>query len=711
MRNLKVWQKLALMGVIFLIPFAFVTIKMVSAIDTLGVDFAAQELRGLEFTRPALALVKDLQQHRDVASIMLNGEAGYRGRLDGVRADVEKDLAALDELDKRLGSELRTTDRWKAMRIACTELLAKSAGLSADESFARHSRLIADVIALVGEVGRASNLTLDPDAGRAHLVTGLVASGPELGELLARARGVGAGMAASQARRADLIDQLNRQSILMESVGARLDAAMAAALDLTPGLKAHLEASATASSDAVIDAQGEIVMLTGRAVRVGNVQSSTADAYFASMSRGIEAIDGLEHKLAGSLQTLLTARVASLQQDVRETLAWALVGLLVVSLFGIYVMRDVTVTLRDVVIVANHIAAGDLSVRVQARERRDELGVLGRSFDQMVGSFKDLVVAAERIAAGDLAVTVTPRSERDALGHALSNMAGRLSGLLSDVHRSGIQVNTSVNEIAASAREQEATATEVAAATTEIAATSREIAATSQELVRTMTEVFSAAEESAALAGQGQAGLTRMETTMRQVMDASSSINNKLAVLNEKAGNINQVVTTITKVADQTNLLSLNAAIEAEKAGEYGRGFAVVATEIRRLADQTAVATYDIDRMVKEIQSAVAAGVMGMDKFSDEVRRGMHEIEAVSGQLTQIIHQVQALAPRCEAVSDGMQAQATGAGQITEALAQLSDAAQQTIQSLRQSTVAIDGLNQAATSMHGGVSRFKLAAA
>ena len=97
MRNLKVWQKLALMGVIFLIPFAVVTMKMVSAIDTLGVEFAAQELRGLEFTGPALTLVKDLQQHRDVASIVLNGDSGYRGRLDGVRVDVEKDLAALDE--------------------------------------------------------------------------------------------------------------------------------------------------------------------------------------------------------------------------------------------------------------------------------------------------------------------------------------------------------------------------------------------------------------------------------------------------------------------------------------------------------------------------------------------------------------------------------------------------------------------------------------
>jgi methyl-accepting chemotaxis protein len=711
MRNLKVWQKLALMGVIFLIPFALVTMKMVSAIDTLGVAFAAQELRGLEFTRPALSLVNNLQQHRDVASLVLHGETAFGGRLDGVRDNVEKDLAALNELDARLGAELRTTERWKAIRTASTDLLSTTAGLSADESFARHSRLIADVIAIVGDVGRTSKLTLDSDAGRAHLVAVLLGSGPELSELLARARGVGAAMAASQERRADLVEQLTRQSILMESVGAKLDASMMAALELTPGLKAALEKSATASSDAVIDAQGEIVKLTGRAVRTGGAQNTTPDAYFAALTRGIDAINDLEAKAGTSLQSLLTAHMATLRTDMRETLAWAIVGLLVVSLFGIYVMRDVTVTLREVVTVANHIAAGDLSVRVAARSRRDELGLVERSFEQMVASFKDMVSAAERIAAGDLAVTVTPRSDRDALGHALSNMAGRLSGLLSDVHRSGIQVNTSVNEIAASAREQEATATEVAAATTEIAATSREIAATSQELVRTMGEVFTAAEESAALAGQGQAGLNRMETTMRQVMEASSSINNKLAVLNEKAGNINHVVTTITKVADQTNLLSLNAAIEAEKAGEYGRGFAVVATEIRRLADQTAVATYDIDRMVKEIQSAVAAGVMGMDKFSDEVRRGMHEIELVSGQLTQIIQQVQALAPRCEVVSEGMQAQATGAGQITDALAQLSDAAQQTIQSLRQSTVAIDGLNQAATSMHGGVSRFKLVAA
>ena len=88
----------------------------------------------------------------------------------------------------------------------------------------------------------------------------------------------------------------------------------------------------------------------------------------------------------------------------------------------------------------------------------------------------------------------------------------------------------------------------------------------------------------------------------------------------QRTASINLAVTTIAKVADQTNLLSINAAIEAEKAGEYGKGFLVVAREIRRLADQTAVASLDIERMVKEMHSSVSAGVMEMDKFAEQVR-------------------------------------------------------------------------------------------
>lgn len=165
---------------------------------------------------------------------------------------------------------------------------------------------------------------------------------------------------------------------------------------------------------------------------------------------------------------------------------------------------------------------------------------------------------------------------------------------------------------------------------------------------------------------------------------------------------------TITKVADQTNLLSLNAAIEAEKAGEYGRGFAVVATEIRRLADQTAVATYDIEQTVKEMQSAVAAGVMGMDKFSDEVRRGVTEVQQVGAQLSEIIVQVQTLTPRFESVNGGMNAQATGARQTSEALSHLSEAGQQIAEAANQSNVAIDQLTEAVGRLRDGISKFKL---
>jgi methyl-accepting chemotaxis protein WspA len=347
------------------------------------------------------------------------------------------------------------------------------------------------------------------------------------------------------------------------------------------------------------------------------------------------------------------------------------IALLLTFICGYFLLRAITKPLEQLVRIVDVMRTGDFTQRLNL-ERRDEFGTLADGFNRM---------------------------------------ADELTTLVSEVQKSGIQVNTSVNEIAATTKEQQATASEIAATTTEIGATSKEISATSKELVKTMNEVSAVAEESATLASRGQEGLTHMEETMHQVMEAAGSINAKLAILNEKASNINQVVTTITKVADQTNLLSLNAAIEAEKAGEYGRGFAVVATEIRRLADQTAVATYDIEQTVKEIQSAVSAGVMGMDKFSEEVRRGMQVVQQVGGQLSQIIQQVQAMAPRFESVNEGMQAQATGAEQITQALGQLSEAVQQTVESLRQSGQAIDGLNQVSSTLRSGVSRFNLRAA
>lgn len=321
-----------------------------------------------------------------------------------------------------------------------------------------------------------------------------------------------------------------------------------------------------------------------------------------------------------------------------------------------------------------------------------------------------LVASLDHMRRGDFThrLTLEQKDEFGVVGDGLNGLADDLSVLVGQVQRSGIQVNTTATQIAATAREQQTTAHEIAATTSQIGATSKEISATSRELVRTMNEVNQVAEQAGHLAGSGHSAITRMETTMRQMIEAAGSVSSKLAALSEKTTNINSVVTAITKVADQTNLLSLNAAIEAEKAGEYGLGFAVVAMEIRRLADQTAVATYDIDKMVKEMQSAVAAGVMGMEKFSQDVKGGVEEVRQVSKHLAQIIDQVQTLPPRFQKVSEGMNAQATGAQQISDALTQLSEAAQQTAESLRQSNLAIDQLNGAARGLQTSVARFKL---
>ena len=419
-------------------------------------------------------------------------------------------------------------------------------------------------------------------------------------------------------------------------------------------------------------AYDQYLALFNQAASQARTSKSAAQATFIQLTpawnnviRGANVLVAENHTQADDSAELIRSSVTGTE----VTLATALgVVLLVALVTGYTLFKAVTVPMARLVEVLDIMRTGNLAQRLNLR-RSDEFGTLENGFNRM---------------------------------------AEELTSLVSQAQKSSLQVTTSVTEIAATSKEQQATASETAATTTEIGATSREIFATSRDLLHTMNEVAGVAEQSATLAGASQSGLTRMEDTMRSVMEAAGSVNAKLSILNEKAVNINQVVATITKVADQTNLLSLNAAIEAEKAGEYGRGFAVVATEIRRLADQTAVATYDIEQTVKEIQSAVSAGVMGMDKFSEEVRRGMRDVQQVGGQLSQIINEVQTLAPRFQMVNEGMQTQATSAEQITQALSQLSEAAQQTAESLRQSSQAIDDLTLVANQLRTGVSRFKI---
>lgn len=333
--------------------------------------------------------------------------------------------------------------------------------------------------------------------------------------------------------------------------------------------------------------------------------------------------------------------------------------------------------------------------------------LLVRSINKPLGRISR---AMDRLTTGDLSDTLIYDNDDEfgAIIRSFNKMVANLNGLISIVESSGIQVTSSVTEIAASTRQQEATVNEHAAASNEIAASTTEIAATAENLMDTMSKVTDMVHNTMMATSHSHSRLNNINKIMCNMEDSTVSIVNRLSVLNEKAENIVLVTKTINKIADQTNLLSLNAAIEAEKAGEYGAGFSVVSSEIRRLADQTAVATFDIEQIVNDVRSAIAGGVASIEKFAGHVRRSFSEVQISSNQISEVINQVEALAPPIETVNNGIEAQSMGARQINEAVGQLNEAAQQIAGAVGQNSSIITRLNSTTLALRESVSKFKL---
>ena len=372
------------------------------------------------------------------------------------------------------------------------------------------------------------------------------------------------------------------------------------------------------------------------------------------------------------------AQVAIHEKDARETVDQGrLIGILVaivvlalVAIIGSVILRSVLQALAAVTYRMRTMAEADTDLTVRLNiQSKDEVGILAGYIDQFV----------EKIAS----VLSGVKNATDSLG------------------------GTAV-EMYATSKQQETTIHHFGASTTQIAAAVREITVTGNELVHTMKAVVDVVENSSGLATTSRTGLAEMKSVMQQLADQSASISEKLEQINSKTKDISGVVVTITKVADQTNLLSVNAALEAEKAGEHGRGFLVVAREIRRLADQTASATLDIEHTVKHMQSAVSTGVMEMDKFASQVINSVTKVETIGATLTHIIESVEVMKNQFGSVSQGMNSQNLGAKQIGEAMGNLSDNVKVTMQSLGEFTKAADQMRNSVSALNSEVIRFRL---
>jgi methyl-accepting chemotaxis protein WspA len=318
---------------------------------------------------------------------------------------------------------------------------------------------------------------------------------------------------------------------------------------------------------------------------------------------------------------------------------------------------------------------------------------------------------ANRIAEGDLSTEVPRVDARDITGGllgAIATMSGNLRALVTRVKQASIELMSTATEFAATSRQQEQTVQGFGASTNQIAAAVKQINSTHQDLLATMEGVNAVAAQTADLAVGGQSSLGQLDQSMERLNSAGHTVAARLSAIRDEAAQITGVVTTISKVADQTNLLSINAAIEAEKAGEQGLGFLVLAREIRRLADQTAVATLDIEQMVKQMQGAVSAGVMEIDRFAEEVKTGIVAVGRINGQFSQIISQVRTLSERFDVVNEGMRSQNIGARQIGEAMSQLIDGARQTATSLREFNAATESLRDAVTTLKQEITQFNV---
>lgn len=322
----------------------------------------------------------------------------------------------------------------------------------------------------------------------------------------------------------------------------------------------------------------------------------------------------------------------------------------------------------------------------------------------------EAVDAAEQVAAGDLTVQLhgNNNDEIGKLNIALGRMVQHLNSLIGEVRHSTGHLSHTVVQLGDMSRHQIDSAVRLSLATNEIAAATQEISATSDELLNTMTSVTHVTNETSELANAGQESLGRTETVMRDLVEASASVSRRLGMIAERTEIIASVTTTITKIADQTNLLSLNASMEAEKAGEYGVGFAVLAREIRRLADQTALATLDIEEMVQEMQEAVSGGVTEMHRFAERVDRSVHDTQESNERFSEILNRVRFMLPRFAEVHESMRSQSSGARLIRDAMEGLKDTARTAQASGTAIGNATEQLEAAIEGLKKEVSLFKL---
>ena len=300
---------------------------------------------------------------------------------------------------------------------------------------------------------------------------------------------------------------------------------------------------------------------------------------------------------------------------------------------------------------------------------------------QLGGQPDDAVSIVKRIAEGDLAVTIdTADNDASSLLFAMKGMRDSL------IHIVG-QVRTGTDTMATASREIAAGNLDLSSRTERQAGALEETAAALEELTVTVSQNADDARQASLLAASASDVAVRGGVVVAQVVETMASIN-------ESSKKIVDIIGVIDSIAFQTNILALNAAVEAARAGEQGRGFAVVATEVRSLAQRSALAANDIKSLIKDSVERVDAGA--------------HLVDAAGTTMEEIVGSVKRVTEIMARISHASQEQSVGLASVNGAVGDMDQATQQNAALVEQAASAAASLQNEAQALSAVVSLFKL---
>lgn len=345
------------------------------------------------------------------------------------------------------------------------------------------------------------------------------------------------------------------------------------------------------------------------------------------------------------------------------------VAILMGVLLAAFLNRIISTPLKQISLVAEKIAAGDLAVQMPSDHRMDEVGMLTLTFCKMVENLR------------------------------------RMIRELSD----GINVlATSASEILASTTQVASGAAETATAVSETTATLEEVKQTSQVATQKAKTVSETAQKSALVSQTGRKSVEDTVEGINRVRTQMEAIAGSIVKLSEQSQTIGEIITSVNDLAEQSNLLAVNAAIEAAKAGEQGRGFAVVAQEVKSLAEQSKQATAQVRAILTDIQKATSAAVMATEQGSKAVEAGVRQSQESGESIRLLATSISEAAQASTQIAASSQQQLVGVDQVAQAMENIKQASTQNVAAAKQVETAAHNLHELGQRLKQLVEQYKV---